>query len=68
MMSVCLSERTGDCVPKDQWIFAVSHRILVELRISDLKAKNQRQIIPIFLSESTSDCTLNSQRLFAVTH
>ena len=42
--------------------------MLVELRIADLKAKNQRRIIAVYLSDSDSDYAPKDQRLFAVIH
>ena len=57
IVTVYLSESSGDYTPDGWRLFAVSHWMLIDLRIDDPRTKDQRWIISIYLSECSIDYT-----------
>ena len=67
-LSILLSESAGNCTPKCRQPFAVTHRLLIKVRIIEPKMKNEKHIVTVYLSESASNCAPEDRQLFAVIH
>ena len=65
---VYLSGCVSDYVPKDRQIFAVTHRLLIEVRIIEPKMKNEKRISTVYLSGCAGNCAPKDRWTFTVSH